>query len=131
MIGALLFPIGLVMIVLSGSDLFTSNVMFMAVAFLHRRITIIDLLKNWFISFFGNLAGMLFFMAIITGCEELYLFRWTLTADTEKDGGVFEMPSYREETINFAALKAVNPQWHQIFLRAIGANWLVCFAGEA
>jgi len=21
-----------------------------------------------------------------------------------------------------------NPKWHQIFLRAIGANWLVCFA---
>ena len=64
-----MFPVGLVMIVLSGSDLFTSNVMFMTVAFLHRRITIVDLLKNWFISYFGNLAGMLFFMAIITGCE--------------------------------------------------------------
>lgn len=28
-IGALMFPVGLVMIVLSGSDLFTSNIMFM------------------------------------------------------------------------------------------------------
>ena len=45
------------MIVLSGSDLFTSNVMFMTTAFLHRRVTIIDLLKNWVISYFGNLAG--------------------------------------------------------------------------
>lgn len=67
-IGAIVFPVGLVMIVLSGSDLFTSNVMFMLTAFLHRRITILDLLKNWFISFFGNLAGMLFFMAI-AGCR--------------------------------------------------------------
>lgn len=71
MIGALLFPIGLVMVVLSGADLFTSNVMFMIVAFLHRRVTIIDLLKSWFISFFGNLAGMLFFVAIVTGCKNL------------------------------------------------------------
>ena len=110
-IGATYFPIGLVMIVLSGSDLFTSNIMFMTCAALDRRITIIDVLKNWFISFFGNLAGMLFFMAIICGY-----------------GGVFELDDYKTEIINFATLKIVDPQWHQIFLRAIGANWLVCFA---
>jgi formate/nitrite transporter FocA (FNT family) len=68
-IGAVFFPIGLVMIVLSGADLFTSNVMFMLTAFLHRRVTFADLLINWVVSFLGNLAGMLFFMAIITGCE--------------------------------------------------------------
>jgi len=111
-LGALMFPVGLVMIVLSGADLFTSNIMFMVTAFLHRRVTIIDVAKVWVVSFFGNLAGSLFFMAIITGY-----------------GGVFEeMPAYRTASINLAVQKAVNPQWHQIFLRAIGANWLVCFA---
>ncbi len=66
------------------------------------------------------------------------------------DGGVFDMAVYRTETINFATMKIVNPQWHQVFLRGIGgetlsknsliacrflifllhaANWLVCFAG--
>lgn len=81
-------------------------------AFLHRRITILDVAKNWVVSFFGNLAGSLFFMAIITGY-----------------GGVFEeTPAYQNAAINLAVQKAQNPQWHQIFLRAIGANWLVCFA---
>jgi len=103
--------VGLIMIVLSGSDLFTSNVMFMLTAFLHRRCSIVDLLVNWVVSFFGNLAGMLFFMAIITGYGE-----------------VFSIPAYRTEVINFATMKCLVPQWHQIFLRAIGANWLVCFA---
>ena len=69
-IGAIFFPVGLIMIVLSGSDLFTSNVMFMSTAFLHRRIGIVDLLVNWVVSYLGNLAGMLFFMAIITGCKK-------------------------------------------------------------
>lgn len=111
-IGALVFPVGLVMIVLSGADLFTSNVMFMITALLHRRVTVWDTAKVWFVSFFGNLAGTLFFMAIITGY-----------------GGVFEAePVYRTSAINLAVSKAYNPQWHQIFLRAIGANWLVCFA---
>ena len=37
-IGAMFFPVGLIMIVLSGADLFTSNIMFMGTALLHRRI---------------------------------------------------------------------------------------------
>lgn len=35
---------------------------------------------------------------------------------------------YKEAVFNFAKQKAVDPHWHQIFLRAIGANWLVCLA---
>lgn len=44
------------------------------------------------------------------------------------DGGVFELEAYRREIINFATMKCLTPTWVQIFLRAIGANWLVCFA---
>ncbi|KAE9366506.1 hypothetical protein N431DRAFT_350351 [Stipitochalara longipes BDJ] len=110
--GALMFPIGLVMIVLTGADLFTSNIMFMTTAYLHRRISILDIFTSWFVSFFGNLAGMLFFMAIIIGY-----------------GGVLsDEEVYRQETITFAVMKAQNPGWHQIFLRAMGANWLLCMA---
>lgn len=104
-------PIGLTMIVLSGADLFTSNVMFMGTAFLHRRISLYDLMRSWVISFLGNLAGMLFFVTIITGY-----------------GDVFGEEAYRTEIFNFATQKMLVPQWHQIMLRAIGANWLVCFA---
>ncbi len=41
----------------------------MLTAFLHRRVSFVHLMSNWVVSFLGNLAGMLFFMAIITGCE--------------------------------------------------------------
>lgn len=44
------------------------------------------------------------------------------------DGGVFDAVAYRTEVQNFATMKQVTPQWHQVFLRAIGANWLVCLA---
>ncbi|KAF2755272.1 hypothetical protein EJ05DRAFT_442571 [Pseudovirgaria hyperparasitica] len=111
-LGGFVFPVALIMIVLSGSDLFTSNIMFMTTALLHRRITLKDLAINWFVSFFGNLAGTLFFVTVITGY-----------------GGVFEeSQAYTDAAIRLATQKAVNPGWHQIFLRAIGANWLVCFA---
>ncbi|TKA81194.1 hypothetical protein B0A55_02634 [Friedmanniomyces simplex] len=86
--------------------------MFMSTALLHRRISVLDLAKNWFVSFFGNLAGSLFFMAIITGY-----------------GGVFEETEiYRQAAVTLAVQKAQTPHWHQIFLRGIGANWLVCLA---
>lgn len=43
----------------------------MMTAFLHRRVTLMELLINWVVSFFGNLAGTLFFMAIVTGCAAI------------------------------------------------------------
>ena len=49
-------------------------------------------------------------------------------AEREADGGVYDVAAYKQELFNFADQKAVLPAWHQIFLRAIGANWLVCMA---
>jgi formate/nitrite transporter FocA (FNT family) len=68
-ISAMVFPVGLIMVVLTGADLFTSYCMYSVVALLHRRCSFLDLLKTWFVSFFGNLAGALFFMAVLTGCK--------------------------------------------------------------
>lgn len=100
------------MIMLSGADLFTSNILFMWTAFLHRRVSVWDVAKSWVVSFFGNLAGSLFFVTIILGY-----------------GGIFtEAPPYSSFAQILATEKVVDPKWHQIFLRAIGANWLVCFA---
>lgn len=69
------------------------------------------MLLHWTITFFGNLAGSLFIMGLIVGC-----------------GGVFDSGAFLTEAENFATKKAVTPQWHMIFLRGIGANWLVCLA---
>ncbi|KAI0475574.1 Formate/nitrite transporter [Xylariaceae sp. FL0804] len=110
-IGACFFPVGLIMIVLTGADLITSNIMFMATAVLNRRCTIKDLAINWVFSFFGNLAGMLFFTFIL-----------------QAYAGTWDAEPYRSTAIKFSTTKAVTPEWHQIFLRGIGCNWLVCMA---
>ncbi|KAH9208026.1 Formate/nitrite transporter-domain-containing protein [Leptodontidium sp. 2 PMI_412] len=111
MIGALVFPLGLVMVVLTGADLFTATTMYTAVSVLHGRLSIWKMLLHWFLCFWGNLAGALFVMAIIFGY-----------------GGVFDTSPYRDEAIAFAIKKQITPQFHQIFLRSIGCNWLVCLA---
>ncbi|TKA61414.1 hypothetical protein B0A55_11877 [Friedmanniomyces simplex] len=111
MIGALIFPFGLVTIVVTGADLCTGSFMFTTISALHRRLFPLKMLTHWFITFWGNLAGSLFVMAIIIGY-----------------GGVFNSAAYRAEVETFANTKVVTPEWHMIFLRGIGANWLVCLA---
>lgn len=110
-----------------------------------------DVARSWVISYFGNLAGILCFMAVICGCKHPPLLPldllWT-DRNLFLDGGVFSTGAYKAESIAFAVKKCVTPQWHQIMLRAIGgwvvppvvrlavlthydsaaANWLVCLA---
>jgi formate/nitrite transporter len=44
------------------------------------------------------------------------------------DGGVFDADPYREVAVSFATKKQIAPQVHQIFVKAVGCNWLVCLA---
>ncbi|KAI5198294.1 formate/nitrate family transporter [Aureobasidium subglaciale] len=111
MFGALIFPFGLVVIVMTGADLCTGSFMYTSLAALHRRTSVLLMLRHWLVTFFGNLAGALFVTCIIVGY-----------------GGVLSAPVYRTELLKIATTKAVTPEWHQIFLKAIGANWLVCLA---
>ncbi|TKA27169.1 hypothetical protein B0A50_04506 [Salinomyces thailandicus] len=111
MIGALIFPFGLVSIVVTGSDLCTGSFMYTTLACLHGRLSPLKMLVHWTITFFGNLAGSLFVMAVIAGY-----------------GGVFSADAYHAEALSFASTKVVTAGWHQVFLRGIGANWLVCLA---
>ncbi|KAJ3526680.1 hypothetical protein NM208_g11072 [Fusarium decemcellulare] len=111
LIGAAVFPLGLVIVILTGADLFTSTNMFTFVAVLNGRLSVWRMLLHWFLCFFGNLAGSLFVMAVIVGY-----------------GGVFDAEMYREEVIAFATKKQLVPAMYQIFIRGIGCNWLVCVA---
>ncbi|TIA28666.1 formate/nitrate family transporter [Aureobasidium pullulans] len=111
MFGALIFPFGLVVIVMTGADLCTGSFMYTTLSTLHRRTSILLMLRHWLLTFFGNLAGALFVTGIIV-----------------YHGGVLSASPYREEVLKIATTKAVTPQWHEIFVKAIGANWLVCLA---
>ncbi|CDO72776.1 hypothetical protein BN946_scf184994.g29 [Trametes cinnabarina] len=60
---------------------------------------------------FGNLCGSLFFATVLT-----------------KYTGIISTAPYNEYAVTFALHKAAQPAWHEIFLRGIGCNWLVCVA---
>ncbi|CAF3159014.1 unnamed protein product [Rotaria sp. Silwood2] len=104
------FPIGLVLIVVTGADLFTGNTMILMISTLRKKTTWFDLIFSWIVSFFGNLGGCIFFQCIL-----VYY------------AGLLSNEPYRSFTVQLAETKG-NIKWHEIFLRGIGGNWLVCLA---
>jgi formate/nitrite transporter len=110
MVQAAVFPIGLILIVITGADLFTGNTMVLIVSTLHKKTTWLNLLISWVVSFFGNLAGCLFF-------QYIFVYHAGLLADDP----------YRSFAIKYAEIKG-NIEWYQLFLRGIVGNWLVCLA---
>ncbi|CAF1074629.1 unnamed protein product [Rotaria sordida] len=110
MIQAAVFPIGLILIVMTGADLFTGNTMTLMISTLHKKTTWFDLIISWVVSYFGNLAGCLFYHSIL-----VYY------------AGVISDDPYRSFAVQIATVKG-NIPWHQMFLRGIGGNWLVCLA---
>jgi formate/nitrite transporter len=105
------FALGLVLVVVAGSELLTGNMAMLPLAVLGRRATVGRMSYNFFFVLIGNLLGSLFvayFLAKETG---------VVTA---------ELPLARLTAI--ATAKAHTETDWQIFLRAMGCNWLVCLA---
>ena len=105
-VGACIFPAGLAMVVVAGSELFTGNNL-MIISALEKRITAGQLLLAWLIVYVGNLVGSLFVAAISVG------------------GGTFD--ATYETLLSTAAAKA-GLAFVPALLRGVLCNILVCTA---
>ncbi len=56
LLGGLTFSLGLVLVVVGGAELFTGNTL-IVMAWASRRVTLIELLRNWCVVFVGNFVG--------------------------------------------------------------------------
>lgn len=67
-IGGIVFSLGLILIIITGAELFTGNNL-IVMAVVSRKITSGQLLRNWGIVFIGNLIGALIvvFLVFLTG----------------------------------------------------------------
>jgi formate/nitrite transporter len=105
------FSLGLILVVIAGSELLTGNMALIPLAAFQGRVKLRQLFANFGVVLIGNLLGALFvayFLAVETGVvtQQLQLARL-------------------EE---IATLKGSTETEWQIFLRAVGCNWLVCLA---
>ncbi len=109
-LGACVFPIGLIVILLAGGELITGNMMAVSAAFFGKKISVKDLVENWAIITLFNLLGAIF-VAFVFGH---YL-------------GLTNSGIYLEETIEVAHGKlAATPM--KAFVSGIGCNWFVGLA---
>ncbi|MGZ6793661.1 MAG: formate/nitrite transporter family protein [Mycobacteriales bacterium] len=113
------FSLGLILVVVAGAELLTGNMALLPIALLRRRITIGQLGVNFGLVLIGNLLGSLFvayFLAYKTG----------VIGATAAAAGTAGPEHTRAVAI--ATGKAIKETDTQIFLRAVGCNWLVCLA---
>ena len=72
-IGACVFPGGLTMVLIAGSELFTGNCL-LTIPLLEKEITVGGMLKNWVVVYIGNLIGGLLVGAGVAFSHQPSLF---------------------------------------------------------
>lgn len=110
LLAGIVFSTGLMMIVLTGAELFTGNVL-ICFSLLEKKITLKKLLRNWLWVYFGNVIGAV----IVAGL--IYI------------SSSFHGPM---EALGVLSLKTAYNKVHltpiQAFTSGILCNWLVCLA---
>jgi formate transporter len=105
-LGAIFFPTGLIATVFTSAELFTGDALVFVASVLGNKVSIYSLLRNWTVSWIFNFIGCLVWAS---------LFGYASGA----------LDSHRDYVIA-VAMKKVSATWIQIFIKAIGANFLVC-----
>lgn len=110
LVTSLIFPIGLMMIVMLGTELFTGNALMVSAA-MARKITWGQLARNWAIVYAGNFVGAVALAALMAFFGQLNIGGGDLAVYTAK----------------VAAAKSTLP-WENAFVLGIFCNLLVCVA---
>ncbi|HTS29039.1 MAG TPA: formate/nitrite transporter family protein [Bryobacteraceae bacterium] len=116
-VGALLFPVGFVILVLLGLELATGNFALLPPAVASGEVTIGRLLRNWCWVYLGNLAGsaayaLLFYLAI-TNCG------------ANNGGPLGDLVRAAAQKKTLAYLSAGGAGWATALVKAILCNWMV------
>jgi formate/nitrite transporter len=108
--GGALFPVGLILVVICGAELFTGNCL-MIVPLIDGKITLKEILKNWIVVYIGNFIGSILIAFLVF------------------QSGVFDLNSGKlgATVIKVASTKG-NLSFGTAFASGIMCNFLVCLA---
>ncbi|MBO0432698.1 formate/nitrite transporter family protein [Enterococcus sp. DIV0660C] len=110
LVGASVFPIGLIVILLAGGELITGNMMAVSTAWMAKKVSFKELVINWLTITLANLVGALFVA---------FAFGHVL--------GLTHSGVYLNQVLSLAEHK-VNVSWVQAVISGIGCNWFVGLA---
>ncbi|WP_029409788.1 formate/nitrite transporter family protein [Treponema pedis] len=109
-IAGLIFPVGLMLVVIAGGELFTGNNLIMA-AVLDKKVKISAMFKNWITVYAGNFIGSILIAFLIVKSGQLHSGNNLL-------GGITVKIAYGKISLSFI----------QALFLGIMCNWLVCLA---
>lgn len=107
-IAGALFPVGLIIVSVTGADLFTSDCTAFTLPLLERRLKTFTLIKLLILSYLFNFVGS-------------QVVAYLLSSGV----GLFDKDPWQHYLHHYAEVK-VNQDFMTVFIKGIGANWLVC-----
>ncbi|NRD79678.1 formate/nitrite transporter family protein [Bacillus sp. BRMEA1] len=110
LIGASVFPVGLILTLLAGGELLTGNMMAVPIARMAKKVSTGQLMYNWLLVTISNFAGAIFVA---------YFFGHV--------AGLTEAAPFLDKTVSIAQHK-LEANFLQAFVSGIGCNWLVASA---
>lgn len=105
-LGAALFPVALIAVVLTSAELFTGDALVFIISVLGRQVPVSKLVRNWTVSWIWNFAGALTWAAVLAYASD------ALEA--------------QQEFVIHVATKKASQTFAQAFVKGIGANFMVC-----
>lgn len=116
-VGAILFPVGFVILVLLGLELATGNFALFPLGVAGGRASWLGMLRNWGWVYLGNLAGSLFYAALF------YLAITNCGATASGAMGDLVKQIAQKKTLGYAALGFRG--WEAAFVKGLLCNWMV------
>ncbi|MGL4852335.1 MAG: formate/nitrite transporter family protein [Phocaeicola sp.] len=104
------FPLGLILVVLAGGELFTGNCAYFIPSVMSKEQPWKRALRNWSLVWSGNFIGVLFFAYFLVSIP-----------------GLLHYEPWHTGIQKIAIAKTSNP-FLVTFLKGVGANWMVCLA---
>jgi formate/nitrite transporter len=120
LVGALVFPVGLILIVLLGLDLVTGSFGLLPLPWIERDASGTSMLANWAYVFIGNLIGSMAYGALLA----IALTNFGATAPAGVAAQIIAIAQAKTtgyEALGLAGLVTV-------FVKAMLCNWMVCLA---
>jgi formate/nitrite transporter len=116
-VGALLFPVGFVMLVLLGLELATGNFALLQAALAAGEVSFGRLLRNWGWVYFGNVLGSVFYAALfylaVTNCG------------TSAGGPLGDLLKQAAQKKTLAYMALGGSGWATAFVKGMLCNWMV------
>lgn len=120
LVGALIFPVGLILIVLLGLDLVTGSFGLLPLPWIERDTSSASMLANWTYVFIGNLIGSMAYGVLLA----IALTNFGTAAPAGVAAKIVALAEAK--TIGYAAIGHAG--LITVFVKAMLCNWMVCLA---